>query len=138
VNPPGPKKAFQLRAVEKWLDLHKTNVGFVDMFDRNLAPDSGAAGLQWSKSNPIDAQLLPLLNQYCFRCHSSLRYHVFDKDGVVARKQTMVNRLNLAADNKFAMPQDRDLKALNPHDHSCLLQLLPHVGENAQIICPPQ
>jgi hypothetical protein len=137
----GDPNAFQLRAVNKWLELHKDNIGFVDMFDRSLTPVV-AGGQQWIKTNPIDAQLLPLLNTYCYRCHSSLRYHVFDKELVKTRRTAMVNRLTLATTEKAAMPQDRDLVSLgeqNPQikrDRDCLLQLLPHVGEEKADACP--
>jgi hypothetical protein len=135
----GDLSAFQLRAVEKWLDLHKSNSDFVDIFDRNLAP---AEGRQWSKQNSVDSQLLPLLNRYCFRCHSSLRYHIFDKNMVFARKGLMVRRLELPAENKFAMPQDRDLVSLGQNDpmllrdRNCMIQLLPLVGQEAADPCP--
>jgi len=98
------------------------------MFDRRIG-----TRVQWTKANPIDAQVLPLLNRYCFRCHSSLRYDVFDKDAVISKKGAMANRLNLAPTDKFAMPKDRDIH--ETHDNACLIQLLPHVGENAQISC---
>jgi hypothetical protein len=74
-------ETFQSRAVARWLDLHKQNMAFVDIFDRNIAPSGGQ---QWTKDNPIDRQVLPLLNRYCFRCHSSIAFHMFDKDLVIS------------------------------------------------------
>jgi hypothetical protein len=128
------EQTFQSRAVNKWLDLHKTNTAFIDMFERNIAANSAT---QWTKANAIDAQVLPLLNRYCFRCHSSIAYHVFDKEAVLDRKESMVDRLNLSIENTFAMPQDRDLRQFGAKERECLLQLLPHLGENTSLLCPP-
>jgi hypothetical protein len=55
-NGPGPDR-FQLRAVERWLQVHATNEQFVGQFDRNVA---AAADAHWTSSNQIDAQVLSL------------------------------------------------------------------------------
>lgn len=49
-------------------------------------------------------ELLPVLNQYCFRCHSSIAYHVFDRKAVVTRKGSITARVTSGS-----MPQDRKL-----------------------------
>jgi hypothetical protein len=120
--------------VNKWLALHETNSSFVDMFDRNIAPIGQA---QWNKANPIDRQLLPLLNRFCFRCHSSIKYHVFDKERVLDLWELMVDRLELDTSDEYAMPQDRDLRSdSTKKSRDCLLQLLPHVGKETALLCP--
>jgi hypothetical protein len=61
---------------------------------------------------------------------------------VFARKGLMVRRLELPAENKFAMPQDRDLVSLGQNDpmllrdRNCMIQLLPLVGQEAADPCP--
>jgi hypothetical protein len=126
--------SFQLRAVDTWLAVHKNNNRFIDMFDRNVAPQGGQ---QWSKENQVDRQLLPLLSRYCFRCHSSVEYHVFDKDAVLDRTGRMVSRLKLPFNTSRAMPADRNMR-LSPaasRDLDCLLRLLPLVGQNVATAC---
>ena len=99
---------FALLAVRKWLDLHKegqTN-RHVPPMERALVDVAGDP--VWTAGDPSkpDEELLPLLNQYCFRCHSSVRFHVFQKKAVVQRKTNIIGRIT--QDN---MPQDRKLDA---------------------------
>ncbi len=61
----------------------------------------------WKADASPDKDLLPLLNQYCFRCHSSVNYHVFDRKAVVGRKSSIVGRVG--ATGTLRMPQDRTL-----------------------------
>ena len=58
----------------------------------------------WTEGAAPDQELLPLLNQYSFRCHSSVRYHVFQKQAVVDRKGSITSRVKSGN-----MPQDRVL-----------------------------
>jgi hypothetical protein len=105
--------SFQLRAVRKWLQLHETNSRHQDIFARVLPPDGDT---QWRADRMPDKDLLPLMNQYCFRCHSSLRFNIFDRPAVVRRRSliggtsTLTSFLDLPVDNKRRMPQDRILK----------------------------
>jgi hypothetical protein len=81
----GEPNSFQVRAAENWLELHANGVDTnFPPIDRALPPAS-PGGSQWIKGNSVDEALLPKLNQFCFRCHSSLIYHVFDKDAVKER-----------------------------------------------------
>ena len=50
-----------------------------------------------------DRELFPLLNRYCFRCHSSFAYHVFDRQAV---KQAGAGYMK-ALIQGGSMPQDR-------------------------------
>ena len=136
-NGPGGDQ-FQLRAVSRWLQVHENNIQFVDPFQRNIAAPTEP---QWSRANQVDAQVLPLLNRYCSRCHSSLRYHVFDKPAVIEKKTGMVERLQKAVTDPLSMPQDRDLEGLGEltrRDRACLIQLLPLVGTPQSSVCPPR
>jgi len=99
-------KPFALLAARKWLDLHKEGQSgadqHVDFSRRGFAEKAGDP--VWDARGTVDYQLLPLLNQYCFRCHSSVRYHVFQKQAVIDRKASITARVNSGN-----MPQDRKL-----------------------------
>lgn len=100
------KNSFQRLAAEKWLAVHANNDGHVDLFARALKRTDNSK--VWSEQNETDRKLLPLLNRYCFRCHSSLEYHVFEKQAVFARRSDIADRLQ-SKNPKFLMPQDRKL-----------------------------
>ena len=96
---------FQLRAVENWLALHATNIDFLPPIDRAIPPPASNPGAHvWNRANPDDEATLKLLDQFCFRCHSSVIYHVFDKEAVFQRKDSIARRLDSGT-----MPQDRIL-----------------------------
>jgi hypothetical protein len=96
--------SFQLRAVETWLENHKSSELYVSPLDRALLKGD-PADRAWDKSDPVDQGLLPMLNRYCFRCHSSLKYHVFDKEMVFDRKAHISVFIKGGL-----MPQDRQLE----------------------------
>lgn len=97
---------FALLAARKWLDLHKIGGGdetrHVPPLKRGFVQNNGDA--IWTDGSTPDTQLLPELNRYCFRCHSSLNYHVFQKTAVLGRKDSIIGRLESGS-----MPQDRVL-----------------------------
>jgi hypothetical protein len=85
-------------AVTKWLELHQAT-------DQHIGPLArGFGDHPWNGNNEVDRALLPLLNQYCFRCHSSIRYHVIQREAVLARRDQIISRVD--SDN---MPPDRKL-----------------------------
>ncbi len=92
--------AFQCRAVQNWLIRHASTVTFLLPIERPI-PSSHPMGATWQGSE--DAALLADLNRLCFRCHSSLAYHVFDKEAVLARRKVM-----LILVKQGFMPPDRD------------------------------
>src|ERR1051325_7837392 len=49
------------------------------------------------------------MNRYCFRCHSSLRYSIFDRPAVVGEKKNILRFMTLDIKNPLKMPQDRNL-----------------------------
>ena len=112
----GSNPNFALLAVRKWLDLHKEGQPnrHAPPFERGLV--NAAGDPVWTAGADPDQQLLPLMNQYCFRCHSSVRFHVFQKKAVVQRKSSIVSRVTSGN-----MPQDRKLDA---NTKNLLLQLI--------------
>jgi len=96
---------FKVKAVEKWLSVHQTNDNPVAPIDRAL--DLGK-GIVW-KNTGDEPKLLGLLDRYCFRCHSSVLYNVFDKESVLLLKPKIFVRVQLPKENKNHMPQGRVL-----------------------------
>jgi len=113
---PSGSPNFALLAVRKWLELHKEGQPnrHAPPLERGLVDVAGDP--VWTAGADPDQQLLPLMNQYCFRCHSSVRFHVFQKKAVVQRKTSIVGRVNSGN-----MPQDRKL---DPATKNTLLQLI--------------
>ncbi|CAN7700027.1 hypothetical protein [Mesorhizobium sp. LjRoot246] len=112
--------SFQVRAVKKWLALHNSGSGPQKLETRILA---GAGGVSWNPSDPLEMETLRLLNRYCFRCHSSMLYNVFDKAGLLEpsvripkfRRNEVASRFYLVSktsDPPF-MPQGRLLDDLD-------------------------
>jgi hypothetical protein len=107
-----PPAGFQTRAAANWvLRLHNPFSGHVPPAERGIP--SADQHTIWNPSNPAESALVRLLNQYCFRCHSSVRYHVFDKAAVleVIEKETGRRRIDKMRDwiDAGMMPQDREL-----------------------------
>jgi hypothetical protein len=93
-----------LKAVTKWLELHETDSRHKDVFARALP-----SGDPWRADRSPDKDLLPLMNRYCFRCHSSLRFSIFDRPAVARRKGTILDFMTRAITDPKKMPQDRNL-----------------------------
>ena len=102
------RPSFQYRAISLWLSLHTDDTSHKDVFARALDPLPGA-GPKWSRDCEPDRQLLPAMNRYCYRCHSSIKYNVFDRPAVAAKKTTIIKYLKLPPTDKDHMPQDRVL-----------------------------
>jgi hypothetical protein len=115
------KPSFQFRAVGKWLELHPANDnGHKDLFARALPPLPGAVAV-WNTAAESDRALLPLMNRFCYRCHSSIAYSLFDRNEVACRRDKIKNRVNLPPGSAGAMPQDR---VLDPAVKASLLELV--------------
>lgn len=108
---------FKLKAVEKWLQVHATQDGPVAAAQRALEVVPGQV---WNPANADEQELLKLLNHYCFRCHSSIRYNVFDKDGVSSASGGFKGRLTAPTTNLRYMPQGRELP---PVDRDRIIEL---------------
>ena len=117
--------SFQQLAAESWLRNHATNANHLSLFQRSITATGNDI---WSETDPVDKELLPLLNRYCFRCHSSVKYHIYDKRSVIDLNVKMIRRIRAnpnGAPEDF-MPQDRVL--LDP-DRSKLIDLLGKLPE---------
>lgn len=109
----GSATGFAVLATRKWLDLHKvsspTETTHVPPLGRGFVAAVGDP--VWTDGATPDKELLPLLNRYCFRCHSSVRFHVFQKKVVIQKKANILRRLQSPPPGFFRMPQDRILDA---------------------------
>ncbi|TWB86767.1 hypothetical protein FBZ93_1287 [Bradyrhizobium macuxiense] len=74
---PDGSDAFKINAVKKWLSLHGRGEGPADILQRSIGSS------RWGSA---DRPLLQMLSRYCFRCHSSMYYDVFDRSAVVKEK----------------------------------------------------
>ena len=98
-----------MRAVEKWLDLHANCSGPSCIDQGGIFPvyrgfKRPGSELVWTPGNQTDEALIPLLNQNCFRCHSSFRFHVFEKATVAEKKNAIKSFVSSGY-----MPPDRKL-----------------------------
>ncbi len=114
-------QSFHRAAAQTWLRIHETS-------NNHLPPIARAvqSSVTWSAQIPGDSETLGLLNRYCFRCHGSIKFNVFDKASVQARLTPIRSRLQplpeqLRADPGFQMPPDRKMDAA---DLNRLLELL--------------
>ena len=112
-------KTFQFLAATGWVDGHKTSADHLTLFERSITATGSS---KWSAADPVDKKLLPLLNRYCYRCHSSVKYHIYDKSAVLDLSVEMIRRIKITPyDPKESMPQDRKL---SPSVKDELLDLL--------------
>jgi len=101
---------FGIRAVDRWLTVHASSAEFADLIPRALPLPAGQpAARQW-RDTPEDRALLGQLNRFCFRCHSSVAYHVFDKEAVFQHREAMARRVERGLLRPGGMPQDRTLE----------------------------
>jgi len=100
---------FNLRAADTWLRVHSSSVAFAPLAARALLPPATNPTARVWSDTPADRDLLGRLNRYCYRCHSSIAYHVFDKQAVFARRNGMIRRIERGASQPGGMPQDRIL-----------------------------
>lgn len=114
----GTGNPFALLAARKWLELHKEGSPTADQHVAPLNRGFGADPV-WKAGTSPDQDLVPMLNQYCFRCHSSVIYHVFDRKAVVAKKGSITFKVT-----NGTMPQDRKLDAATKQKLLDLVKLL--------------
>jgi hypothetical protein len=93
-------------ASQKWILLHETSNKHFPPLDRAIGPQQ-----RWSTQDPDDAKVLGLLNQYCFRCHGTVKFSVFNKQALIDIKMQpiMEQRLSTNAPIGIIMPPDRPL-----------------------------
>lgn len=100
---------FQLNAVKKWLDLHASDSQHVPPIKR------GFGAKLWDESDE-QKKLVYYLNRYCYRCHSSIRFNVFDRQAVTARASGIGDRVLDIGSAVRWMPQDRIFPGLVQQD----------------------
>jgi hypothetical protein len=93
-------------ASKKWLLLHEKSVGHVVPVERAIGKEP-----RWASENPDNAKALGSLNQYCFRCHGTVKFSVFNRQAmsVPEMKTTLEQRLKTDAPLGIRMPPDRPL-----------------------------
>ncbi|PYS24812.1 MAG: hypothetical protein DMF72_03380 [Acidobacteria bacterium] len=95
---------FQLNAVNKWLNLHSpgnSGTAHVPPYQR------GFGNQLWEPGDQSHRKILYYLNRYCYRCHSSVVYNVFDREAVSGYRGQIPGRVvNISQSEKW-MPQDR-------------------------------
>lgn len=119
------KTAFQTAASKNWMALHSSSIKYLKPIDRTIPiPPSSK---KWVKGNIEDEKILSLLNQYCFRCHGSVSFNVFDR-GMVDQNALKIRARLLfnptehpTEDPRIAMPPDR---VMNEADKQALLVYL--------------
>ena len=83
--------------------------------------------MRWSGVDATDVAALKLFNHYCFRCHGSVEFDVFDKPAVLALRTPLLARLQprgVLADDRATMPPDRDM--LEPDRVALRAYLMAH------------
>jgi hypothetical protein len=99
--------SFEAQAARTWLKLHATSNNHFPPVARGFSLISGP---NWQQS---EADGLAKLNRYCFRCHGSVRFSVFDRPTVLtnagALKQHIKPNEDQAGLPGFKMPPDRIL-----------------------------
>jgi hypothetical protein len=123
----------ELQAASNWLNVHKTSSSHLAPTQRALSVTVRAqegfpspSPRVWSDSDD-DKELLVLLNRYCFRCHGSIRFNVFDKEAVWERADVILLKTGPTAKGREAMPTDRTLPAT---DLQRLTALMNKLGGN--------
>lgn len=96
--------SFQVRAAQKWISLHNSGAGPFPIEERALSNQSGNV---WDFDKFEDRELVRMLSRYCFRCHSSMYYNIFDKSALAKRKGAAI----FLVENGI-MPQGRKLDDL--------------------------
>jgi hypothetical protein len=109
------------RASRNWVQKHATTTSYL----RPIARGITTASTTWTAGNPLDEALVPRLSRFCYRCHSTAIFNVFEKTAVRGRWDKAVELLR-QPDIKFRMPQDRNL---TPADVDDLVQLFEKLGQ---------
>lgn len=93
-------------AAQKWIQLHAASVTHVLPPDRAIGLDP-----KWASTNADEVQVLSDLNQYCFRCHGTVKFSIFNRQKIhtLDMQVKIEQRLGTNAALEAKMPPDRDL-----------------------------
>jgi hypothetical protein len=99
---------FETQAAQTWIRLHAQSDEHFPPIRRAFTVGSGEP---WQ---PQEAEGLNRLNRYCFRCHGSVYFSVFDRPAVIQRVGNIRQRLSPSPQQAgrpgFKMPPDRTLE----------------------------
>lgn len=100
------------RAGQQWLRLHQNSTEHFPPVQRAVL-EPGVTTSGWNPKSDADRELIKALNQYCFRCHGTIKFNVFERDKILSRLSTIVNQIDPSPehlnDEDFVMPPDREL-----------------------------
>ena len=119
---------LHIAGAENWMRVHADSDRHAPPLERAWPGENG-----WKASKEVDRHLLPLLNRFCYRCHGTIYYSVYDRDTVALLADYMGERLS-AIDAAEHMPLDRDLEKTNPEEFEALKKWL---GALAREQAPP-
>lgn len=111
---PGLKTpAFVREAVVSW-NLTHARADYVPITDRSFGMT------RWASQVKADDELLRMLNRYCYRCHGTIRFDIYNRSQVVAMSKRAVRQIDLGL-----MPLDRQGDRLLPEaERRRLVELL--------------
>jgi len=111
---PGLKTpAFVREAVVSW-NLKHARADYVPITDRSFGKT------RWGSQVKADDELLRMLNRYCYRCHGTIRFDIYNRSQVVAMSKRAVRQIDLGL-----MPLDRQGDRLLPEaERRRLVELL--------------
>jgi hypothetical protein len=99
--------SFEAQAARTWLKLH---AGSDEHFPPVQRGFSMSGGQTWQVN---EADALGTLNRYCFRCHGSVHFSVFDRPATLTRAGLIQQRIKPTEHQKlqtgWKMPPDRDI-----------------------------
>src|SRR5262249_23745894 len=90
-------------ASSKWSALHSESVAHFPPVQRSIGPKP------WQQSDDSEVKALGVFNLYCFRCHGTVQFSVFDKIKVLSLSADINDRIGVDADIEERMPPDRVL-----------------------------
>jgi hypothetical protein len=106
-------KHDEVLAATRWLELHASTTQTAPPTQRAIGPSP-----QWSAADPTEVQQLAAFNQYCFRCHGTVKFSVFNRSALIERLVQLRTRIKADAPVGYRMPLDRSL----PDDVRALLR----------------
>lgn len=100
-------QALSTLGADNWMRLHEASDEHAPPIERGWL----SSGNEWHKDNPLHEELVPLLNRYCYRCHGTIYYNVFNKHDKLGVQQGVEDWVGMMAENVEAgrMPLDRRL-----------------------------
>lgn len=121
--------------LDKWQQLH--GLSNANPISAHLPVSTTLRGVDsmWT-DHPYDVELLDMMTQYCFRCHGSIKYNVFDKQAVIHRARAISFYIDNEADRSKPpiMPYGRTIPL---EDRECMKALVTRLSPDsvdAQII----